>query len=194
MLEFLRLQIQKHTMINSKPANPDHPILDVIKNRWSPVAYSNEPVAEEKVMSLLEAARWAPSSFNEQPWSYVVGFKGDETHKKLAETLNDGNAWAREVPVLMLSLASLKFSRNDKPNRHAMHDTGCATGFMFLQATGMDLYMHEMAGFDSDKAREFFKISEDYEPAAMIAIGHPGDSDEDSPRERKSVDEMIWKA
>lgn len=189
-------------MINNKPAPTDRPILEVIKNRWSPVAFSDKPLDEETVKTLLEAARWAASSFNEQPWNYVVGHKGDETHKKLGECLMEGNAWAKNAGVLMLSVANMFFAHKHKPNRHGMYDTGTSTGYMFLQATSMDIAMHEMAGFDAEKAREYFKISEDFEPCAMIAIGYPGDHDalepdqkerEESPRVRRSVEEMIWK-
>lgn len=151
--------------------------------------------------ALLEAARWAASSFNEQPWSYVVGHKGDETFEKLGDCLMDGNSWAKEAGVLILSVAKTFFEHKHKPNRHYMHDTGAASATLHLQATSMGLYMHQMAGFDVDKAREHFKIPEDYEPAAMGAIGYPGDHDalseelkkrEQSPRSRKSIQEMLW--
>lgn len=189
-------------MINSKPAPAGHPMNDLIANRWSPIAYANKPVEEEKLKSLLEAARWAPSSFNEQPWSYIVGRKGDEFHTKLSECLAEGNNWAKESPILMLSVAKTFFDHKHKPNRHYMHDTGAASVLMAIQATDMDLVMHQMAGFDSDKARENFNINEDYEPAAMIAIGYPGDAEslpddmkerEQTPRSRKPFEDMIWK-
>lgn len=189
-------------MIQDKTARTNYPVIPVIANRWSPLAYSDKPVEKEKVMSLLEAARWAPSSFNEQPWSYVVGYKGDETHAKLADCLNEGNSWAKGAGVLMLSVAKTFFDHKHKPNRHYMHDTGCAGGFMFLQATEMNLYMHQMAGYDLERARKSFGIPEDFEPAAMIAIGYPGDHDalpdelkerEQSPRSRKSTEDLIWK-
>lgn len=191
-------------MFNEKPSQPAHPILEVIVRRWSPYAFDNEkPLPEDTVKTLLEAARWAPSSFNEQPWSYVVGHKGDETHRKLAECLSEGNSWAREVEVLMLSVAGLNFKRNGNPNPHAMHDLGCASGYMFLQATDMGIAMHEMAGFDHEKARELFKIGPDFKPGAMIAIGYPGDPTdlpvglqdaEKTPRQRKTVEEMVWRS
>lgn len=190
-------------MINNKPAPTDHPITDLIANRWSPIAYNDKPVEEEKVNTLLEAARWAPSSFNEQPWSYVVGRKGDEVHARLSECLAEGNSWAKEAAVLMLSVAKTFFEHKHKPNRHYMHDTGAASVLMAIQATDMDLVLHQMAGYDLDKARASFNISEDYEPAAMIAIGYPGDAEslpddmkerQQSPRSRKSFADMIWKA
>lgn len=188
-------------MINNKPAKTDHPILPVIQNRWSPVAFSDTPVEKEKVESLLEAARWAPSSFNEQPWQYIVGFQGDETHQKLADCLVEGNAWAKTVPVFMLSIAKTFFEHHHKPNRHYMHDMGMATMALVLQATDMDLATHQMAGFSLEKAREAFNITEDFEPGSMIAIGYPGSAEElpddlrereEAPRVRKDSDEMLW--
>ncbi|MBI5422104.1 nitroreductase family protein [Candidatus Peregrinibacteria bacterium] len=190
-------------MIHSKPAPVGHPIHELIANRWSPLSYSNQPLSPELVQSLLEAARWAPSSFNEQPWSYVVGFQGDAIHAPLADCLKEGNAWAKTAPVLMLSVAKTFFDHNHKPNRHAQHDTGAASALMALQATAMGLAFHQMAGFDSDKARSAFGIGEGFEPMAMIAIGFPGDSNalegkmkerEEAPRSRKPTEELIWKS
>lgn len=189
-------------MIHSKPAPVSHPIHELIANRWSPLSYLDTPLSLGQVQSLLEAARWAPSSFNEQPWSYVVGFKGDEIHAKLADCLKEGNAWAKTAPVLMLSVAKTFFDHNHKPNRHALHDTGAASVLMALQATEMDLAFHQMAGFDSEKARMLFGIGEGFEPVAMIAIGYPGDPSvleakmrgrEEAFRSRKATEEMVWK-
>lgn len=188
-------------MINSKTANTQHSIISVIANRWSPLAYSDKSVEKDKVESLLEAARWAPSSFNEQPWSYIVGFKGDEVHDKLGECLMDGNSWAKKAGVLMLSVAKLFFEHGHKLNRHSMHDLGMATMNLVLQATEMDLITHQMAGFDLDKSRKLFEIGEDYEPGSMIAIGYAGDVNElsedmkqmqEGDRVRKESEEMVW--
>lgn len=187
----------------TKPAPTDTEVIEVIKNRWSTLAFDNEtPLEKEKVMILLEAARWAPSSYNEQPWQYIIGYKGDETHQKLAECLMEGNSWARKVPVLMLSVSSLNFQRNDKPNRHALHDTGAASVSMALQAQALGLGFHQMAGFNLEKARELFHLDEKHEPGSMIAIGYRGEIDslaedlkqrELSERQRKSPEQMIWK-
>jgi len=189
-------------MINSNPAIAAHPINDLIKNRWSSLAFSEKPVEKEKVMSLLEAARWAPSSYNEQPWNYVVGYMGDETHKKLAECLAEGNSWAKTAPVLMLSIANLLFIINKSTNLHAIHDTGAASVSMALQATDMDMVMHQMGGYSKDIACENFNIGADHAPVAMIAIGYPGDAAnlpeslktrESAKRTRKPIEEIIWK-
>ncbi len=188
-------------MLNTRPAKTEQPILDVIANRYANMAFEEREVEKDKIASLLEAARWAPSSYNEQPWQYVIGYKGDEAHAKLAECLMEGNAYARVAPVLMLSVAKKFYAFNKSANRHAMHDVGCATGYMYLQATSMDLGMHEMGGFSVEKARELFAIGDDFEPAAVIAIGYPGDvaSLPDgvreramAPRSRKATAEMIW--
>lgn len=188
-------------MLTSNPADTDHQVASLITNRWSPLAIDSRELELEKILSLLEAARWAPSSFNEQPWFYVLGKKGDKTHEQLASCLMSGNSWAAEAPVLMLSVAKLFFDHKHKPNRHAMHDTGAASVLMHVQATELGLAMHQMAGFDVEKARELFKIGEDYEPAVMIAVGYPGEASalspdlqkrESMPRSRKSVKDLIW--
>ncbi len=188
-------------MLNNRPAKTEHPILDVIANRFANMAFTEQEVEKDKIASLLEAARWAPSSYNEQPWQFVIGYKGDETHTKLCECLMDGNAYARVAPVLMLSIAKKFYAHNHNPNRHSMHDVGCAVGYMYLQATAMDLGMHEMGGFHVDKAREFFAIGDDFEPSAVIAIGYPGDVESlpenvkaraMAPRTRKPAAEMMW--
>lgn len=190
-------------MLNNKPATPDYPVLEVIANRWSPYAFSDRMIEKEKILSMLEAARWAASSYNEQPWFYIVGWQGDENFGKLAECLAEGNAWAKKVPVLMLSIAKTYFEHKHAPNRHYMHDTGMADAYLTLQATALDVGVHQMAGFEMDKARELFEIGEEFEPGAMIAIGYYGDQNslpeelkqrELAPRKRRTVQEMLWKS
>jgi nitroreductase len=185
-----------------KIAAPDHPILELIANRWSPRAWADRPVEPEKIRSVLEAARWAPSSFNEQPWNLLIATKDQpEEFSKLAECLSAGNAWARKAPVLMLSVAFLNFSNSGKPNRHAWHDVGLAVENLVLQALSLDLYTHQMAGFDADKARQTFHIPDTHAPVAMIALGYAGDPDslpeelrkrELSPRQRKPLREFVF--
>lgn len=189
-------------MIHDHPAPTDKPILQVIQNRWSPLAFSDQPLSQDQVKTLLEAARWAASSFNEQPWQYIVGYKGDETYEKIAQSLTEGNRWAKNAGVLMISVAKKFFAYNGKPNRHYAHDTGAASALMHLQATDMELYMHQMAGFDIEKIRHDFNVGEDHEPIAAIAIGYPGEHEalpenwkerEEAPRKRKSLDQMVWR-
>jgi nitroreductase len=161
----------------------EHPVLDVIRNRWSPAIYSPKPVEHEQLLTILEAARWAPSSYNAQPWSFLVAFKDEpEEFSRMLSCLVPGNvAWAQHVPVLMISVAKLQFE-NGKPNRHAWHDTGIATGFMMLQAASTGILAHGMAGFDPDKARELYSIPPTHDPVAAIGLGYPGD-DEGAPEE-----------
>ena len=160
-----------------KPADTQYPIHDLLKRRWSPRAFTERLVESEKLRSLLEAARWAPSSNNEQPWRFIVGNKDNETDwSRLFACLLDGNRkWAYRVPVLILSVASLNFEDDAKPNRHAFHDTGMAVENLVLQAVVLGLATHQMAGFDVEKARADLKIPSGYEPVAMIAVGYPDD-------------------
>ena len=159
-----------------KPAPADHAIHELLARRWSPRAFSDRPVEIEKLQRLFEAARWAPSSNNAQPWRFVFSKKEEGMdYDRLLGCLLEGNKkWAHRAPVLMLSVAKLTFD-DGTPNRHAWHDVGLATENLFLQATAMGLAMHPMAGFHIDKARTEVKIPSDFEPVAMIALGYPGD-------------------
>ena len=160
-----------------QPAQLQFPIHELLARRWSPRAFDERPVETHLLRSLLEAARWAPSSNNEQPWRFIVATKDHDTEwNRLFECLAEGNRrWALRVPVLLLSVASLYFEEDGKPNRHAFHDTGLATENLVLQATALGLVAHQMAGFDVEKARVDLRIPSGYEPVAMIAVGYPGD-------------------
>lgn len=185
-----------------KPADVAYPIHDLLRRRWSPRAFSERMVEPEKLQSLFEAARWAPSSNNEQPWHFIVGTKDDLSgHDRLFQCLNEKNKkWAFRAPVLMLSVAQLNWEDDGTPNRHAWHDTGMAVFSLVIQATALGLIVHQMAGFDVEKARADLKIPAGYEPVAMIAIGYPDDpailddrlrQRELAPRERKPVIEFV---
>ncbi len=161
-----------------KPAQTQFPIHDLLVRRWSPRAFDERPVESHTLWSLFEAARWAPSSNNEQPWRFVAATKRDHEAdwNRLFDCLLEGNRrWAFRAPVLILSIASLNFEDDGKPNRHAFHDTGMAAENLVLQATASGLAAHQMAGFDVEKARVALKIPSGYEPVAMVAIGYPGD-------------------
>jgi nitroreductase len=162
-----------------KPATNNYPIAQVLKRRWSPRAFSERPVETEKLQSLFEAARWAASSFNEQPWSFLLARKEnvDEFALMLACLMEKNQQWARLAPVLMISVAKLNFDRTGKPNRHAYHDVGLAVGNMIVQATTLDLFVHQMAGILPDKIRETYGIPEGFDPVAGIAIGYAGEID-----------------
>jgi nitroreductase len=135
-------------MTISKRAITDHPVHELISQRWSPYGFDSRPVPESVLRSLFEAARWAASSFNEQPWSYIVALREqEEEFARMLSCLTEKNQeWARHAPVLGLSVASLKFARNGNPNRHAFHDVGAATAHLVLEATARDLVVHQMAG------------------------------------------------
>ncbi len=157
-----------------KPASADHPIFDLLARRWSTRAFSDRSVDRGTLASLFEAARWAPSSGNGQPWSYLVATTDvPAEHERMASVLTPGNVWARKAPVLALSMAMLH--RADKPNRTALHDLGLANENLVIQAVSMGLAVHMMAGFHMDMAREVFEIPANYDPHAMMAIGYPGD-------------------
>jgi nitroreductase len=183
-----------------KPASTDHPIFDLLARRWSTRAFSDRSVDRATLASLFEAARWAPSSGNGQPWTFLVATKDDASeHERMASVLVPGNAWARNAPVLALSVATVH--RDDKPNRHAYHDLGLATENLVIQAVSMRLAVHMMAGFKVDMAREVFEIPPNHDPVTMIAIGHPGDPEslaEDlrkkdlNPRQRKPIREFVF--
>jgi len=163
-----------------KPAETQYPIEEILRRRWSPRAFSDRLVEPEKLQSLFEAARWAASSFNEQPWNFIVATKQNaEEHARLLSCLVEGNQrWARAVPVLMVSVAKLNFDKTGKPNRHAFHDVGLAMGNVLVQATAVGLFVHQMAGFSPEKVREIYGVPEGFEPVAAIAIGYSLAADE----------------
>jgi nitroreductase len=185
-----------------KPAPTGFPVHDLIRDRWSPRAFATKPVEPAALASLFEAARWAPSSSNEQPWAYLVATKEDgENYAKTLSVLVEFNAsWAKDAPVLVLAVAGLKFHANGTPNRNAFYDTGAATALLSVEATDRGLAVHQMAGFDPAKAKQVFEIPEDWEPIAAIAIGYPGDPEsltqklrdrEVAPRTRKPLSEFV---
>lgn len=189
--------------MREKPAENQYPIHDLIERRWSPRAFSAQEVEPEKLLSLLEAARWAASCFNEQPWSFIVATKesSDEFEKLLGCLVESNARWAQHAPVLMLSIAKLNFEYNSKPNRHAFHDVGQAAASLTLQATALGLAVHQMAGFSVAKARERFNIPEGYEAVAAIAIGYQNDEEslpedlrekERAPRARRPLDSFVF--
>src|ERR1700690_90251 len=160
-----------------RPAQTEHPVHDLIRERWSPRAFSEQTVAPEVLRSLFEAARWAPSSSNGQPWAFIVGTKEDsETFRKILGTLVEFNqAWAKHAPVLVLAVSEMAFSHNKNPNRNAFYDTGAAVSQLTTEATARGLFIHQMAGFDPHKAIEAFEIPSGWEPIAAFTIGYHGD-------------------
>ena len=181
-------------MIMDRPADTRYPIHDLLRHRWSPRAFDSRSVEPEKLGSILEAARWAPSSYNEQPWAFILATKDDkpEWERLLSCLVEVNQAWAKTAPVLMISVAKREFSRNGKPNRHALHDVGLAVENLVIQATALDLQVHQMAGFSADRAREIFLIPEDWQPVAGLALGYQAgaDSPAGAIRESKSAERV----
>jgi nitroreductase len=190
-----------------KLAQTDYPINELMRRRWSPRAFEEgHAVEKEKLLAMLEAVRWAPSCFNDQPRNFLV-FDGSDQGalEKARECLSPGNAWARKAPVLIISVARETFEHNGKPNRWGQHDTGLATENLLLEAVELGLAAHPMGGFDEDRARVEFGIPEGFTPMAMIAIGYPyrgrleelGEKlrgKELASRERKSISEIAFDA
>jgi nitroreductase len=188
-----------------KPAITQQPIHDLIAQRWSGRAYdASQGVSKEQVISLLEAARWAPSCFGDQPWRYVVCNKSENLQAWQAayDCLVPGNqSWAVNAPVLLLICADTLFSHNDKPNKWAPYDTGAATENLCLQATAVGLMAHQMGGFDADKARTTFNVPERYQILAMVTVGYQAavgslsgevKERELAERSRKSLDQLFF--
>ncbi len=184
-----------------KPAPTEFPVHDLIRHRWSPRAFSDKAVDHATLSSLFEAARWAPSSNNEQPWAFIVATKENhEDFQKMVSVLVEFNAgWAKNAPVLILAVSRLNFP-NGNPNRNAFYDTGAASVLLSLEATARGLVVHQMAGFDPARAKQVFDIPADCEPIAAIALGHPGDPKslsqklhdrEVAPRTRKPLSEFV---
>ncbi len=181
----------------------EHPVLDLIKNRRSSRAFSKRPIEAMQIYSLFEATRWAPSSTNEQPWLYIYGTADQpELWNKLFECLNEGNRlWAKDAPLLILSLARKNFSRYPGANAHAMYDLGGANSFLTLQAVEMGLQVRQMAGFNYVKTIEDIHIpTSTYELGVFMAVGYPGDPEtlpeklkarEMEPRERFLQQEFV---
>jgi len=185
-----------------KPAPTDHPIHNLLSHRWSPRAFDSRPIPADVLRSLFEAARWAPSSNNEQPWAYLVATKDHaEEFAKMTSVLVEFNAnWAKNAPLLALAVYELAFAKNGAPNRNGQYDTGAATALLSVEATARGLSVHQMAGFDPDKARQVFGIPAGWEAIAAFAMGYPGDpatlaqpynDREAAPRTRKPVSEFV---
>lgn len=152
------------------------PVMEVIKNRRSRRAYSDKLVEPEKVHSLFEAARWAPSSLNEQPWYYVYATRDQDLWQKIFEALNEGNkVWAANAPLLICSLARKNFIRFNTPNPSARYDLGAANAFLSLQAAHLGLNVHQIAGFNPEVVVQNLGVPDRYEPVIVMAIGYPGD-------------------
>jgi nitroreductase len=168
----------KTNFIMIKIATPDYPVSDIVKNRWSARAFSNSPISDVNLKTMLEAASWAASSMNDQPWVYVYAHKENTLDfQKFVNCLSPGNQpWASNAAVLVLSLARKNFLIDGNPNRHALHDVGMANATLLLEAIQLNVYGHMMGGFDMAKTITDFQIdTQVYEVVAFIALGYLGD-------------------
>jgi nitroreductase len=186
-----------------KDAQTSTPIHDLLAGRWSPRAFDSRPVEPEKLRSLFEAARWAASSYNAQPWYFIVATKNDLANfKRVLQSFVEFNqGWATNAPVVGLTVAALKFEHNGETNRHAFHDVGQAAANLALQASALGLQIHQMAGILPEKARELFSIPQGYEAVTGFVLGYPGDpaslpdhlrDRELAPRERKPLKSFVF--
>lgn len=180
----------------------EYPVADVISRRRSRRAYTDQPVEEEKIRSLFEAARWAPSSMNEQPWKYIYATKEQMSlWEKIFESLNASNQlWVRHAPLLVASITRKNFTRNDQPNHTAKYDLGAANALLSIQATELGLNVHQMGGYNQSTLRKNLNIPEEYELGVVMAIGYPGDPEilpdalrqrELAPRQRLSQSNFV---
>jgi nitroreductase len=172
----------------NKRAAADHPIHELIADRWSPYGFADRNVSAGDIRSLFEAARWAPSSYNEQPWSYLVASREQsEDFQRVLSCLVEGNqAWAKAAPVLAIGCTSLRFKLNGKENAAAIHDLGLGSGNICLEATARGLVVHQMIGILPDKVREVFQVPEGVQPLTGLAIGYAVEPDKlpDAVRQR----------
>ena len=192
-------------MNEHKRAAPDHAIHELLARRWSPYSFADRPVAEDDLRSLFEAARWAASSYNEQPWRYIVATKASAAEfQRLLSCLVEANqVWAQAVPVLALGCTSLRFARNGNPNAAAVHDLGLASATLTLEATARGLFVHQMIGIEPEKAREVYQIPEGVQAVTGLAIGYAAEAQSSvlaeayrgrdlAPRQRKPLREFVF--
>ena len=190
---------------NLKHAPKVEGVLPIIHERWSARAFADRDVSAEDLKKVFEAARWAASSNNEQPWRFLVGVRGSETHKKIFEALVGFNkGWAGSAPVLILGVAGTTFTHNGNPNGYALYDLGAASSYLTLQAAALGMTSHQMAGFDHGAARTALEIPVEYALGSVIALGYQGEpaalgneqliEREVAPRARKPLSELVFSA
>jgi nitroreductase len=186
-----------------KPAPSTHPLIEPIKQRWSPRAFDGGTLAASDLASLFEAARWAPSAFNAQPWRWILAVREEEAafEQVLGCLIPWNRSWAQQAGALALAVASERFAHNDKPNDTALYDLGQACAQLAIQAASLGLFIHPMSGIEPETARERFGIPEGFSAVTALAIGRSGDPDslpeemregERAPRERLPLDELVF--
>jgi len=188
-----------------KTASTQYPVISALRNRWSPRAFNNQPITPDDLHTIFEAASWAPSAINEQPWLYIYAHRSDEAgFQKLVDCLLPGNqVWAKNAAVLILSLARKNHSATGKPNHTYLYDTGAANMALTIQATEMGIHVHQMGGFDHEVTIKAFNLADDVQPAVIMALGYQGSHEQlDEPfrtrelaaRSRKPLSEIVTKA
>ena len=188
-------------MNNIKTASTKYPVLDIIKNRWSPRSFSGKAISDESINTIMEAATWSFSAMNEQPWRYIVAKRGTGLFQSFIELLYPGNKpWNINAAALVLSLRKTTYSGTGKANNIALHDIGSANILLTLQANSMGIYTHVIEGYSKEAAKELLALEEGLEPVVMIAIGYPDAAEkleepfkarEISPRSRKDLAEIL---
>lgn len=189
--------------IKIKTPTTNYPVNNLLLKRWSALSFSENTIKDKDLFCLFEAASWAASSMNEQPWEYLYAYKGTPAFEKMWNCLLEGNkTWSKNASVMIISLAKKNLSRNNQPNRHAMYDTGAANTNLMLQAASLDIYGHQMGGFDLEKTKTDFSINDTYEIACFICLGYLDSPDkleekhkirETTQRKRKHIDEFVKK-
>jgi nitroreductase len=190
---FLFLEKPK-SATNPMPTNPvQRNVIDSVAQRYSPYRFEDRSVEDDMILRCLEAARWASSSFNDQPWSWIIAKREDKTEfDKIVSCLLEANqGWASQAGVLLLSVSRRHFRRNGNPNRVALHDLGQAAAFMSLQAADLGLQVHQMAGINPGKTRQTYGIPEDHDPQTAIAIGYPDRSEPTDETEKKLAEREV---
>lgn len=197
--------LSAHSVNQIKKAPAVDGVLPFFHERWSPRSFADRDVSPDLLKKAFEAARWAASSFNEQPWRFLLGLRGTSTHDKIFRSLGEFNQkWAGKAPVLILGVTKTKSSQSGKDNRVALYDLGAAASYFTLEAAALGLASHQMAGFDPEAARTALGIPAEYAIGAVIALGYQGEPEaltdekmldqETKPRTRKNLSEIVFSA
>lgn len=186
----------------NKDANNIYPLHPLLKKRWSPRAFDSRAIEPWKLQSVFEAVRWSPSGGNQQPWRFIIGYKGDETYGNIFSTLEKYNkVWVENAPVMVLTIGKNMINNKDIPNPSYRYDVGQSVAHLSIQATELGLYVHQMGGFDPGMARSIFNIPEQFDPCTVFVMGYMGELSvlddfnqkrEVLPRERINFDEFIF--
>jgi len=191
------IEVSSHSI---KKANTEHEVHPLLESRWSARSFTEKTISKEDISRLLEAASWSPSSMNEQPWRYLIAFKGSPAFQQMTECLSAGNQpWAQNAPILLLSLAETHHA-NGHPNAYSWYDVGAANQSLLLQAASMGILGHLMGGFNANQAIDSFAIPSSQKPVVFIALGYPDEPEklpepfltrELTPRTRKKIAEIF---